>query len=176
MSQERPYAKAADVAKFVSDTFASGENEWPIPRSALNGLRLKQVLDAIKIYMAQFYIETLNGSKSAEEYEQLKRSWGFILVSLSTAFTRDEEWEKVEHLEPSVRSVALRQKALDWASAPQNMNAEELELFNQSENLASFLGYVEKMARYSPDPLQHLLGHLSQGVIYIDEYIPLPSR
>ena len=56
------------------------------------------------------------------------------------------------------------------------MNEEELELHDEPESLLSFLGYLEKMAKHSKHPFDHVLGHLSRGTIYFDDLIPVRPR
>jgi hypothetical protein len=175
-SDETTWIKARDVYEFVGETFAAGPDEWPVPRSVLNGLSLRQVLDGIKIAMAQIYLEARRGDGDIALYNQLKSRWGFLLVSLPIVFTRNETWLVFDHLHPEKRHFELMTAGQEWFGHPERMNAEELELYNEPESLASFLEYVEKMERNVENAFEHVLGHLSQGTIYIDDLIPVRDR
>ena len=56
---------------------------------------------------------------------------------------------------------------------PDNMNDEELELYNEPEPLPVFLEYLEKMAVTATHPFDHVLGHLSRDTIYFDATLPI---
>src|SRR6476619_1569671 len=61
--------KASDVVTYVVGTMEAGKLAWPVPRSRLDGLRLKQVLDAIKMHLAQLYLDCLVGTGELADYE-----------------------------------------------------------------------------------------------------------
>jgi len=165
--------KASDVVTYVVGTMEAGKLAWPIPRSRLDGLRLKQVLDAIKMHLAQFYLDCLSGTEDLDDYRRIKSCWSWFATTLPIVFTRNEEWELVKDLESWERQQKLIMRASSWAMLPGNMNDEELELYNEPEPLPVFLDYLEKMAVTAKHPFDHVLGHLSRETIYFDATLPI---
>jgi hypothetical protein len=173
MSTEPKRIKASEVVEYVTGVIAAGELAWPVPRSTLKGLRLKQVLDAFKIHMAEIYMECLRGEQDIAMYDEIRKTWPWLIATLPVVFTRNSEWEIVEHLTPEQRQAKLTAIANLWVSMPVNRNAEEAEFYNDAEPLSVFLDYVETVAVMSDQPFEHVLEHISDGTVYFDNTIPV---
>jgi hypothetical protein len=151
----------------------AGELAWPVPRSQLKGLRLKQVLDAFKLHMAEIYLECLRGDQDIAVYDEIKKTWPWLIATLPVVFTRNSEWEIVKRLPPERRQERLTAIADLWVSMPASRDDEETEFYNEPEPLSVFLDYVENVAAQSDDPFQNILEHLSGQAIYFDNTIPI---
>lgn len=163
---------AQEVHSLVSDVFASGNPNWPVSRMRLEGLRLRQVSDAIKIHVTLVYLSCKNGDTPQFVYEGLKKSWPRLFKMLPVAFTRDETWKEFEHLEPEERSLKVMGRSAQYAVNDKVMNDEELE-FLHDESFDSFIVYLEKISDHAENPFDHVLGHLSRGYLYFDDTIPV---
>jgi hypothetical protein len=164
--------KARDIHFLVSGTFAKGQPHWPTSRAALKGLRLRQVSDAIKLFVAQVYIEQLAGVAPREMYDGLKKTWPGLSMMIPMAFVRVEDWQAAQQIsDPQARCRSLIKTAA-YYSEPTSQNEEERE-FYVDETFTSFISYLEALPRNYPSLLAHVLGHLSVRYIYHDDTIPV---
>lgn len=159
---------AQEIHTLVSDVFASGSPNWPVSRNVLNGLRLRQISDAIKIHVSLIYLQCLIGDTPQFVYDGLKKHWPVLFPMIPVAFVRDEIWKEFEHLPPEQRYLKLMEKGAGYATNREIMNDEELAFF-EDETFDSFIIYLEKVCKYAENPFDHVLGHLSRGYLYFDD-------
>jgi hypothetical protein len=159
--------KARDLNFWIADILADGKPHWPVSRADLQGLRLRQIADAIKIYVAQVYCGVLKGAPP-NEYETLKKSWNGLHLMLPTIFIREEDWQKTQTiLDPQERSTERMLIGAKYLQ-PDTQNEEEREFCND-ETFESFIAYLERLPRDYEYIFPHVLGHLSRGNIYVDD-------
>jgi hypothetical protein len=168
---------AREIHQLVVDVFAAGQPNWPVSRAALRGLRLRQVSDAIRIWVTQVYICHLAGTAPEGLYASLKENWLGLSVSIPIAFTRIDDWEAAQRItDPSERWHSLISRGCHYLE-PTEMNDEEKD-YHDGETFSSFIGYLETLPTDYPGILDHILGRLSgHRYIYIDATVPvLPSN
>lgn len=169
----RSFTTAREINFWVSDILADGAPHWPVSRAKLEGLRLRQIADAIKIYAAQVYCRVLKG-EPPNEYETLKKSWAGLFLMLPTIFLREEDWEKTETiLDPNERSTSRMLIGAGYLNSD-NINEEESEFLND-ESFESFISYLETLPRDYEYIFPHALGHLSRGHVYVDDKLWIPD-
>jgi hypothetical protein len=159
--------KARDINFWIADVLAEGKPHWPVSRAELQGLRLRQIADAIKIYAAQVYCGVLKG-EPPDEYETLKKSWAGLYLLLPTIFLREEDWQKTQTIsDPQERSTSRMLIGAGYLN-PDTLNEEESEFLND-ETFESFIAYLERLPRDYEYIFPHALGHLSVRYIYVDD-------
>jgi hypothetical protein len=163
--------KAEEVHYWVADTFASGH--WPVSRANLRGLRLKQVADAIKIFVATVYCRQLAGTAPPGMYARLKKGWVGVLLAFPRGFLRVEDWEKVEKVSDRAERCLVEERC--WLNYYGKEANEEEREFLYGESFSGFINYLEALPRDYPQIMPHVLGHVSQGYIYLDDTIPVLS-
>jgi hypothetical protein len=164
--------RAREIHFLVSDIFAKGRPHWPTSRAALRGLRLRQVGDAIRIFVAQVYCDHLRGAAPDGMYASLKKNWDGLYGMLPVAFIRTDDWDAASRIaDVRERGLALMASGVKFHDA-ESRNDEEREYFDD-ETFSSFVAYLESLPRDYPHIMPHVFGHLSTRYIYVDDMIPV---